>query len=261
MWTIGMGVALILSAGIGLALGLVGGGGSIVTVPILVYVAGLAPREAVALSLPIVGATAAVGALLQYRVGNTDLRAGMVFALTGMVGALLGAPMTQLVPGPALMLLFAGLMIAVGTRMLLVRAEVEPEVPGNCDPLRCGIVGLGVGVLTGFLGVGGGFLIVPTLVRFARLPMRKAIGTSLLIITTNSASGFAAHLGGIGQHAPLAVAFTALAMVGMLAGTALGRRMQPASLKAAFAGLALAVAAYLVVINARPVLGLLHHPG
>jgi len=261
MWTIGMAAAVVLSAGIGLSLGLVGGGGSIVTVPILVYVAGLTPREAVALSLPIVGATAAAAALLQYRAGNTDLRAASLFAITGMVGAVLGAPLTGLLPGPALMLIFAALMLAVGARMLRVRTEEEPQSAGECSPLRCGIVGLGVGVLTGFLGVGGGFLIVPALLRFARLPMRKAVGTSLLIIAANSASGFLAHLGEIGRHGPMAVAFTASALVGMVAGTVLGRRMHPAGLKAAFAGLALAVAAYLVVMNARPVLDLLSHSG
>lgn len=259
MWTAGMAAAFVLSGGIGLSLGLVGGGGSIVTVPILVYVAGLAPREAVALSLPVVGTTAAVGALLEYRAGNMDLRAAGVFSLTGMVGAILGAPLTRLLPDPALMLLFAALMVAVGARMLSGRSETEAEALGACDPLRCGIVGLGVGLLTGFLGVGGGFLLVPTLVRFARLPMRKAVGTSLLIIAANSASGFGAHLAAIGPNGPLAAAFTASALLGMVVGTVIGRRMRPATLRSAFAGLALLVAAYLLVMNARPMLALLTH--
>ena len=261
MWTAGVYAVLVLSALIGLSLGLVGGGGSIVTVPLLVYVAGLTPREAVALSLPIVGTTAAVGALLQYQAGNADLRAALVFALTGIVGAFFGAPLTRLVPGPVLLLLFATLMIGVGLRMLRSRGDAEPEGAGECQPLRCGLAGLGLGVLTGFLGVGGGFLIVPALLRFAKTPMKKAVGSSLIIITANSVAGFAAHVGELGPHVPLAVAFTASALVGLVAGTVLGRRMHPEGLKTAFAGLALAVAAYLVVMNVGPLLGLMAHRG
>lgn len=257
MWTTGVIAALALSALIGLSLGLVGGGGSIVTVPILVYVAGLTPREAVALSLPIVGTTAAVGGVLQYRAGNADLKTALVFALTGMVGALLGAPLTRLFPGPVLLLLFAALMVAVGLRMLRGRAEPEPAETGACHPLRCGAAGLGLGVLTGFLGVGGGFLIVPALLRFAKTPMRKAVGTSLLIIAANSASGFVAHLADVGRYGPLAAVFTLSALAGLAGGTALGRRLHPRGLKTAFAGLALGVATYLILMNLAPVMGLI----
>jgi uncharacterized membrane protein YfcA len=253
--------ALVLSAAIGLALGLVGGGGSIVTVPLLVYVAGLTPREAVALSLPIVGATAAVGAVLQYRRGNVNLRAALVFAVTGMGGAQLGAPLTRLFPAPVLLLLFAGLMIGVGLRMLRSRGEVDLEGTGECNPARCGAAGLVVGILTGFLGVGGGFLIVPTLLRYAKTPMKTAVGTSLVIIAANSASGFVAHWGEIGRNGPLAVVFTLSALVGLAGGTLLGRRMQPQGLKTAFAGLALVVATYLVVMNVGPLVELLAHRG
>lgn len=256
MWTAGVVAALVLSGVVGLSLGLVGGGGSIVTVPILVYVAGLSPRQAVALSLAIVGATAAVGALLNLRSGNTDLRAAAVFGVTGMVGALLGAPLTRLVPEPVLMLVFAVLMVVVGQRMLRRGEEPPAGADLQCQPARCAAAGFGVGVVTGFLGVGGGFLIVPALLRFARAPMRKAVGTSLLIIALNSASGFAAHLAEARGLLPLALSFTAVALVGMVAGTALSKRMQPQSLKAAFGGLALLVAAYLVVMNIRPLLGL-----
>jgi uncharacterized protein len=261
MWTAGVWAALFLSSGIGLSLGLVGGGGSIVTVPLLVYVAGLAPAEAVALSLPIVGATAAVGAVVQYRAGNADPKAALIFALTGVVGAMLGAPLTRLVPGPVLLLLFAALMVVVGLRMLRGRGEPEPAGEGECRPVQCGAAGLGLGVLTGFLGVGGGFLIVPALLRFAGTPMRKAVGTSLIVIAANSASGFLAHLGEIGPRAPLAVAFTLSALAGLAVGMALGRRMEPKGLKTAFAGLALAVAAYLIVMNAAPLLALIARQG
>jgi uncharacterized membrane protein YfcA len=261
MWTAGVWAALLLSAGVGLTLGLVGGGGSIVTVPVLVYVAGLSPEQAVALSLGIVGATAAVGAVLQYRAGNAELKPALVFGLTGMVGALLGAPLTRLLPGPVLLLLFAALMIGVGLRTLRTRGQGEREEGSECHPVRCAVAGLGVGVLTGFLGVGGGFLIVPALARFARTPMRKAVGTSLIIIAANSAAGFAAHLDDVGRNGPLAVAFTLSALVGLVGGTALGRRMHPKGLRTVFAGLVLTLAAYLVVMNAGPAIGLLARHG
>lgn len=256
MWTPGVIAALVLSGTIGLSLGLVGGGGSIVTMPVLVYVAGLPPRQAVAVSLAIVGATAAFGAALNYRGGNMDLRLTAIFGTTGMIGALVGAPLTRLVPGPVLMLLFAALMIFVGLRMLGEPAVEEEQTGLKCDPARCLVAGFGLGVLTGFLGVGGGFLIVPALLRFARAPMRVAVGTSLSIIALNSAAGFAAHVSETLGVALLVAAFTGVAVVGLIGGVALGRRLKPAHLKRAFGGLALAVAAYLVVMNVRPLLGL-----
>ena len=254
MWTAGMYAALALSAGIGLSLGLVGGGGSIVTVPILVYVAGLPPREAVPLSLAVVGTTAAAGALAQWRAGNIHLRAALVFGVTGSLGAPVGAKLTPLVPPAVLMLLFAALMIGVGLRMVRREPAREVESAPECRPLKCGLAGLGVGVLTGFLGVGGGFLIVPALLRFAHTPMKQAVGTSLLIIAASSFSGFAAHLGDFGGHLELAAAFAGMALGGLAVGMVLARRMQAAGLKQVFGGIALAVAAFLIVMNVGPLL-------
>jgi uncharacterized membrane protein YfcA len=261
MGSIGVWIALVLSGGIGLSLGLVGGGGSIITVPVLIYVAGLPVREAVALSLAIVGATAAVGGGFQAWHGQLEIKPALLFGLTGMVGAMGGAQLTPLVPPAVLLMLFALLMAAVGVRMLRGRSEVEQPERAECHLGRCILSGLGVGVLTGFLGVGGGFLIVPALLRFARLPMRRAVGTSLAIIAVNSLSGFLAHLGDLSGRTLLAVGFSAAAVAGVLVGTALGRRMHPAGLKTAFGGLALAVAAYLIMMNAAPLMALVAHPG
>lgn len=172
MWTAGVWAALALSSLIGLSLGLVGGGGSIVTMPILVYVAGLPPREAIALSLPIVGATAALGAVLQARSSNIHAKAAAVYGGTGMAGAVLGARLTPLVPPPVLMLLFAALMVAVGLRMVRGRDEAEMPHKVECNFGKCALAGLGLGIMTGFLGVGGGFLLVPALLRFTHMPMR-----------------------------------------------------------------------------------------
>jgi uncharacterized protein len=250
MWTAGVWVALALSGAIGLSLGLVGGGGSIVTVPVLIYVAGLPVPQAVALSLAIVGATAGVGAVIQGLRGNLHWKAAGVFGVTGMAGALGGARLTPLVPPPVLLMLFAALLIAVGLKMVLEKEELEVPERAECRFSICAAAGTGVGVLTGFLGVGGGFLIVPALLRFARLPMRQAVGTSLLIISINSAAGFAGHVAEAQGTLGMAAAFTAIAIVGMFAGMALARRLRTTGLKTAFGALSLAVAAYLILMNA-----------
>jgi uncharacterized membrane protein YfcA len=257
MWTTGVWAAIVLSAGIGLSLGLVGGGGSIVTVPILVYVAGLAPRAAIALSLPIVGATAALGAIFQARRGNVHPKAAAIYGATGMAGAVSGARLTALVPPPVLMVLFAGLMIVVGLRM--VQGRDEPEMPHKveCNWKKCAVAGLGLGIMTGFLGVGGGFLLVPALLRFTHMPMRQAVGTSLAIIAANSAAGFLAHMAQLQGQLPLALSFTCAAVIGLMVGTLLSRRIKPACLKTAFGGLSLAVAAYLIAMNVQPLIKLI----
>lgn len=255
----GVWIALAMSAGIGLSLGLLGGGGSIITLPVLVYVAGVPVREAVGLSLAIVGATAAVGAIFKARHGEVDLKAALLFGITGMIGAAGGARLTHLVPPAVLLLLFALLMVVVGLRMLRGRSEVETPARAECHLGKCVVSGLGLGVLTGFLGVGGGFLIVPALLRFARMPMHRAVGTSLAIIAANSASGFVAHLGELSGGLTMAAGFTAAAVAGVLLGTTLSQKMHPAGLKTAFGGLALAVATYLIVMNVAPLLALMAH--
>lgn len=258
---VSIGIALFFSGGIGLFLGLVGGGGSILTVPMLVYVAGVPVREAVALSLAIVGGTAAVGALFQARQRQVEIGPALIFGLTGMAGAAGGARLTRLVPPALLLMLFAALMAAVGARMLFGRSPVEEPERAECRPGVCVLSGLGVGVLTGFVGVGGGFLIVPALLRFARLPMGRAVGTSLAIIAANSLAGFLAHMGDLSGRTGLAAGLTGAAVIGVLAGTALGRRLHPVGLKAAFGGLTLAIAAFLIVMNVAPLLALVAHRG
>jgi len=257
MWTAGVVAAAVLSGAIGFSLGLVGGGGSIITLPILVYVAGLPVPQAVALSLAIVGATAAIGSVHQLRQGAAHLKAAAVFSVTGMFGAVGGAKLTPLVPGPVLMTLFATLMIVVGIRMVREKHEAAEPERAECHFWKCGLAGIALGVLTGFLGVGGGFLIVPALLRFARLPMHQAVGTSLLIIAANSGSGFIAHLEQVKDALGLAVVFIAVAAAGMFAGLALARRMQPAGLKVAFGALSLGVAFFLLTMNLAPLWRLL----
>lgn len=257
LWSMGTWLAIALCGVAGVTLGLVGGGGSILTTPILVFAAGLAPTTAVALSLPVVGATSLVGAVIQARAGRVHYRAAAILSAAGMVGAPLGALGTHRVPQPVLMGLFGLLMAVVGIRMALGGEVKSPDDGGTCRPVVCAAAGLGIGVLTGFLGVGGGFLIVPVLLRFARTPMSLAVGTSLLIIAINSAVGTLGHLSELRGHTDLAVALTAATIAGLAAGMRLGTRLQPRQARLAFAGVAVTVAAWVLVSQVTPILKML----
>ena len=242
-------LGLVLSAGIGLSLGLIGGGGSIITVPVLVYVLGVPPHRAIGMSLAVVGSTALVGALLHHRKGSVSWRTGTLFAASGIVSAFLGSKLTRLVSSPVLMLLFAGLMLVVAT-VMLARRSPGADSPAHAANLpRAALAGLGVGFLTGFLGVGGGFLIVPALVVFGGLGMKAAIGTSLFVIAVNCAAGLVGHLTAGDFDVRLTVMVTALAVGGALVGTSLSHRFHPSGLRRIFAWFVVAVALYLVARN------------
>jgi hypothetical protein len=227
-----LGFFLILAMLIGLSLGLLGSGGSIVTLPVLVYVAGVPVASAVGMSLVIVGGTSALGGLLNLRRGALDWRATTFFASSGMVGAFVGAKFTHLVSAPMLLLLFGTLMIVVGTQMLR-RGETK-AVSHECCPLRCLAIGVVVGVLTGFLGVGGGFLILPALVLFAGLEMKPAIGTSLAIIAVNCLGGLIGQMRYVNFDGMLTLGFLLAAMAGMVAGAALAKQLSAAVLQRGF---------------------------
>lgn len=233
-------LALALAALIGASLGLLGSGGSIITLPVLVYVLGIPARQAIAMSLVVVGAVSFVGALLHLRSGQFHLRAVLLLGFTGMVGAYFGSALTHRVPADVLMLLFAGLMLAVGVVML--RRQKFVGHADRCYPLRCLAIGAAVGGLTGFLGVGGGFLIVPSLVLLAGIDAKKAVGASLGIIALNSASGFVGHLRFSDLDWPLTSSFLAVALAGMWLGAALMGRISEDGLRRAFAWSLVAVA-------------------
>ena len=240
-------LALALSSLIGVSLGLLGGGGSILAVPVLVYVAGLDPHAAVGSSLAIVGATALVGGLVHARHGRADLRAAAMFAAAGMLGAPLGALATPLVSGRTLLLLFASLMLVVSALML--RGRPSARAAGGRRPAAVLAAGFGVGALTGFLGVGGGFLIVPALLLLADVPIHRAIGSSLLVIAANSASGVVGHLRLGRMPLGLTAAFTAAAVLGAFVGVRAGASLDPARLRRAFAVFVLLVGASLLAAN------------
>jgi uncharacterized membrane protein YfcA len=242
-------VALVLSGLIGVSLGLLGGGGSILAVPVIVYVARVDVHAAIGMSLAVVGATALAAALGHARARRVDPRAAALFGGTGMLGAPLGAQATHAVAPRALMLLFAGLMLTVGTLMLRGRGLASRAAP-RPHPVAVPAAGFGVGLLTGFLGVGGGFLIVPALTLLAGLPIHRAIGTSLLVIAANSAAGLAGHLGRGELPLVLTAAFTVAATLGTLIGVRLAAGLDPARLRRAFALFVILVGLFLLAKNA-----------
>lgn len=218
---------------IGLSLGLTGAGGSILTLPVLVYLAGVAPQEAVGISLFVVGIAALVGAVQRWRAGEFHANAALMFGISGMAGAALGARFTKLVPDHVLMISFAVLMLIVAIRMLRGR-EGEVEQLPECRPARCLLAGGGTGILTGFLGVGGGFLLMPALMRFARLPIAMATGTSLAVIAANALAGWISHLPGSAARWDLMGLFAILAVVGTLVGRRLAAKLPAKRLRQGF---------------------------
>jgi uncharacterized protein len=222
---------------IGLALGLLGGGGSILTVPVLVYVVGQTPQAAVVASLMIVGTNSAMGAFFHRLHGTLNWRVALLFGGSGMGTAYLAAGLSAAVAPHVLMIFFALLMLAVAGLML--GQKRPPDDEAHFKGLAVTIMsGAAVGVLTGFLGVGGGFLIVPALVMLVGLPMAQAVGTSLIIIAMNSLAGFLGHLHG--QHFDTAtiiivLIFATTGIAGAFAGTRLAKLMHPERLRQIFA--------------------------
>jgi uncharacterized membrane protein YfcA len=242
-------LGLILSAAIGLSLGLIGGGGSILTVPILVYFLDVTPHDAVGMSLAVVGATSLFGAYLHYRHENVDIRSGLLFGAAGVIGAIVGSPLTKLVSPAALLLIFGVLMLVVAFSMMWRRQRVEDAEPHVPHPSQGLLAGFGVGLLTGFLGVGGGFLIVPALVYFGGLRMKKAVGTSLFVIFLNCVAGLVGHAAQSYFNVGLTGLVMGLAVGGAAVGTVLSHRLAAHRLQRMFAILVLGVGGFLIAKN------------
>lgn len=235
-----------LSLLVGLSLGLLGGGGSILVVPLLTYLAGMEPREAIASSLFVVGVTSLASLLQHARAGRVRWRTGLLFGGAGMVGAFGGGLIGGHIPGAVLMVAFAAMMVATATAMLGGRRVgggqgagdgQRPVGAGNSSghPLwRILLDGLVVGAATGLVGAGGGFLVVPALVLLAGLPMAAAVGTSLLVITMKSFAGLGGYLTSVSLDWPLVLAVTAAAVVGSFGGVALTSRIPEQALRRGF---------------------------
>jgi uncharacterized membrane protein YfcA len=246
-------IDVLLGFVIGLTLGLLGGGGSILTVPALVYIVGVNPQAAITASLVIVGMNSAMGAMMHRKQGTLNWKVALVFGGAGMIVAYLSAGLSKLVSSHVLMVLFALLMLLVGSLM------VFRKTPAEEDQQRRGwgvtiASGAGVGLLTGFLGVGGGFLIVPALVMLVGLPMRQAVGTSLVIIAMNSLAGFLGHLNGPPIDMTVIALFVVAGFAGALAGARLVKRVNPAMLRSAFGVFVIGLAIVLLIDNLRFVL-------
>ncbi len=242
-------IGLILSGLIGLSLGLIGGGGSIITVPLLVYVIGVEPHEAIPMSLAVVGATSLVGAWMHHRHDRVVWRTAFLFGVAGIAGAFFGSRLTYLVEPRTLLLIFAALMLVVATLMLVRKEREDHDADHHAVLWKAILAGMCVGVLTGFLGVGGGFLIVPALILFGHLRVKEAIGTSLVVIAINCAAGLAGHLRFGGLDMVMTSLVGAFAVAGAFVGTRVAGKASPAMLRRGFSFFVIAVALFLVVRN------------
>jgi len=222
---------------IGLSLGTLGGGGSILTVPVLVYVLGFDPKLAIAMSLPVVGTAALVGVVTHWRAGNVQLQTAAVFGSVAMIGSYAGARASVLFSGRLQLLILGAVMVAAAFSMLRssFRDGIGPSDETPSHPALMLSVGFGVGLMTGIIGIGGGFLIVPALVVLGRVPMKAAVGTSLLVIALNSASGFLGQQGRALVPWGFVASFTGVAILGIIAGTALVQHIPTRRLKQGFA--------------------------
>jgi uncharacterized protein len=217
-------VTLALSVLIGVSLGLLGGGGSILTVPILTYVAGLPAKEAIAASLFVVGTTSVVSAISHARRGRVQWRTALVFGAASMAGAFGGGLLGGHVPGTLLMIAFALMMVATAVAMIRGRRKAPEGAGGEASKLPVAKVileGLVVGLVTGLVGAGGGFLVVPALVLLGGLSMPVAVGTSLVVIAMKSFAGLGGYLTSVQLDWGLVAGVTAAAIVGSLIGAKL----------------------------------------
>ena len=246
--------ALFGALAVGLMLGLMGSGGSILTVPVLTYVVGQHEKVAIAGSLGIVGGISLIACLPYALRRLVDWRSVVWFGLPGVVGAWLGAALSKKVDGAVQLGAFAVLMLVAGVLMLRPHSMPSESSVVRRSVLKAGAEGLLVGIVTGFVGVGGGFLIVPALVLLGGLPMNRAIGTSLVIIAAKSLVGFVKYLDVLAAQNlqvdwQVIALFTSAGIAGSFAGAALSKRMPQPLLRRVFAVFLFVVAAYIVMQN------------
>jgi hypothetical protein len=235
----------------GFVLGLLGGGGSILAVPILVFLLGVEAKSAIATSLLVVGATSAFAVVNHARNGNVVWRTGLVFGAFAMGGAFLGGLLAKFIPGNVLLILFASLMLATAVAMLRSKRQSEEDggSAGEDKPLpipKIAAEGLVVGAVTGLVGAGGGFLVVPALALLGGLPMRKAIGTSLFVIALKSFAGFAGYAGHVSIDVELVTGFVGAAVVGTVIGSQTAKVVEAAKLRRAFAVFVFAMGVFII---------------
>ncbi|MGD9619255.1 MAG: sulfite exporter TauE/SafE family protein [Mycolicibacterium sp.] len=236
-----------LAVFVGVALGMLGGGGSILTVPLLAYVAGMDAKQAIATSLLVVGATSAIGAISHARAGRVQWRTGLIFGAAGMAGAYAGGVVARFIPGTVLLVGFAVMMVATAVAMLRGRKDLQARDAGHQLPVpKIVAEGLIVGLVTGLVGAGGGFLVVPALALLGGLPMPVAVGTSLIVIAMKSFAGLAGYLSSVQIDWGVALAVTAAAVIGALAGARLTAKVDPDALRKAFGWFVLAMSSVIL---------------
>ncbi|MFD5463869.1 sulfite exporter TauE/SafE family protein [Kitasatospora sp. NPDC127059] len=245
-------LAIAASLLIGVLLGILGGGGSMLTVPILVYLAGQDTKQAITTSLFVVGVTSIAGLISHARVGRVRWRTGTLFGLAGMVGAYAGGRAAAYIPDTVLLIAFALMMLATAAAMLRGPRKTAKQVDGEPPLHRLLLQGLVVGAVTGILGAGGGFLIVPALALLAGLPMGIAIGTSLLVIAMNSFAGLAGHISGAHLDWNLALAVTAAAVLGSLIGGRYAGRIPQHTLRTGFGWFVIAMGLFVLSRQTGP---------
>ena len=245
---------------IGLSLGLIGGGGSILTMPVLVYLFGISPVTATTYSLFIVGSTSLVGTAQQYRQGAVNIRMALLFAATSVLAvfltrrwlvpsipehiAMIGS--YEVTESWLTMVLFAVLMLISSVFMLRNNPVQSGKTDGRISVWKLIGYGAGIGLITGLLGAGGGFLLIPALVLLLGLPMKEAVGTSLLVIAINSLVGFTGSIPHQGTDWGLLLLVTVLAIAGIFLGSILNRKIPSRKLKKIFGWFVLAMGLYIL---------------
>jgi uncharacterized membrane protein YfcA len=253
-----MTLPIALSLLIGLLLGLLGGGGSILMVPMLVYVMALAPKTAIATSLTVIGVTSLAALLNHARNGRVCWKTGFVFGTAGMAGAYGGGRLAAYLPGGILLLLFAAIMLATAVAMLRGGRKEDgggasgPRCPAHLPLAAILLDGFLVGGLTGLVGVGGGFVVVPALNLLGRLPIRSAVGTSLLVIAMQSFAALAGYFTHVDINMHLIGIVTGAAVIGSLVGGLLSHRIGSAVLRRAFGVFVIGIACYLLYRELTP---------
>jgi uncharacterized membrane protein YfcA len=239
---------------IGLSLGLLGGGGSILAVPVLVYVLGFSMKQAVPMSLAVVGTTSLFGAVSHHRDGNIRWSAALGFGPAAIAGAFAGGKLGLAVSSRLQLMIFAVLMLAAAGSMYFGPSLWGGGAPAAARPRRSlpliAALGLVVGTITGFVGIGGGFLYVPALVLLGGLAMKQAVGTSLVLIILSCMAGLTSYLGRVEIPWRDTLLFTILAIVGVLVGSRLVRRVSQTALRRAFAVM-LVIMGVLVLLKPR----------
>ncbi|MFB2923683.1 MULTISPECIES: sulfite exporter TauE/SafE family protein [Aerosakkonema] len=256
-WIIGH----LLATCIGISLGLIGGGGSILAAPILIYIMGVPAKSAFAMTLVIVGTVSIIGAIPHWRQGNVNLKTAALFSPTAMLGAYLGAratflpivtPNIQLITFAIVMLIASISMLRKGANQAdefdeIVQLNYEDNEPHKYRWLAIVLEGFVVGIITGFVGIGGGFLVIPALVLLGNTPMKEAIGTSLIILALKSVTGFAGYFGHVFVEWNLLESFTAVASAGILIGTYFTKFFLPKDLEKGFGYFVLVVALFILI--------------